>query len=69
MKPDTAIYLAAAQNVQTPPPQCLYIDDLQANVEGARAAGMQAIRFENKDSLARDLAISGLLESAGHQCA
>ncbi|MHC5119819.1 MAG: HAD family hydrolase [Planctomycetota bacterium] len=67
MKPDAAIYLAAAENVQTPPPQCLFIDDLQANVDGARAVGMRAIRFENRDSLARDLAISGLLELAGHQ--
>lgn len=67
MKPDAAIYLAAAQNVQTPPPQCLFIDDLQANVDGARAVGMRAIRFENKDSLARDLAISGLFESTGDQ--
>lgn len=67
MKPDAAIYLAASENVRTPPPQCLFIDDLQANVDGARAAGMRAIRFENRDSLARDLAISGLLELAGHQ--
>jgi putative hydrolase of the HAD superfamily len=55
MKPNAAIYLAAAENVQTPPQHCLFIDDLQANVEGARAAGMQAIRFESVYTLARDL--------------
>ena len=61
MKPNAAIYLAAAENVGTPPQQCLFIDDLQANVDGARAIGMHGIRFENKDALARKLAISGIL--------
>ena len=55
MKPNAGVYLAAAENVQTPPQHCLFIDDLQANVEGARAAGMQAIRFESVYTLARDL--------------
>ena len=55
MKPDAGIYLAAAQNAQTSPQHCLFIDDMQANVEGARAAGMQAIRFESVYTLARDL--------------
>ena len=55
MKPNAGVYLAAAQNVQTPPQHCLFIDDLQANVEGARAVGMHAIRFENVEALVRDL--------------
>ena len=29
------------------PDECLFIDDLQKNVEGARAAGMQAVQFCN----------------------
>ena len=47
MKPDPAIYLKAAENVNTSPENCLYIDDLQDNVEGARAVGMTALQFEN----------------------
>jgi len=62
MKPNAAIYLAAAENVQTPPPQCLFIDDLQANVDGARAVGMRAIRFEDAEELTRRLKDPGLLE-------
>jgi FMN phosphatase YigB (HAD superfamily) len=62
MKPNAEIYLAAAKNVNTPPEHCLFIDDLQINVEGARAAGMQATRFENIDALARELKKMGLLE-------
>jgi len=51
MKPDSKIFLAAAANVNTPLTKCLFIDDLQANCEGARAAGMQAVRFDGVDSL------------------
>lgn len=51
MKPGPAIYLAAARHVQTPPDGCLYIDDLEDNVLGARAVGMTAIRFENVPQL------------------
>lgn len=47
MKPNPAIYRTAAANVDTLPENCLYIDDLADNVEGARAVGMTAIRFEN----------------------
>ncbi len=60
MKPDAAIYLAAARNVATDPRHCLFIDDLQANVEGARAVGMGAIRFENPEQLAKHLDSIGL---------
>lgn len=47
MKPSAEIYLAAADNVNTPPEKCLYIDDLDINVDGARAVGMTAVRFES----------------------
>lgn len=66
MKPNAAAYLAAAENVKTPPPQCLFIDDLESNVEGARAIGMHAIRFEGKDSLIRQLSTSGIFVSPTH---
>ena len=46
MKPQAGIYLAAAENVNVPPEHCLFVDDLEVNVEGARAVGMQGIRFE-----------------------
>lgn len=61
MKPNAAIYLAAAQHVRTPPPQCLFIDDLQANVDGARAVGMQGLLFEGVKPLSQKLDSMGLL--------
>lgn len=33
--------------VQLDPERCVFIDDLEANLEGARAAGMHTILFEN----------------------
>jgi putative hydrolase of the HAD superfamily len=51
MKPDPIIYLIAAENVQALPENCLYIDDLEDNVEAARTAGMTAVRFENTAQL------------------
>jgi FMN phosphatase YigB (HAD superfamily) len=59
MKPDAAIYLTAAKNVATDPRHCLFIDDLEVNVEGARAVGMQGIRFESPAELAKELDLVG----------
>ena len=53
MKPNAEIYLTAAQNVNTTPEHCLFVDDLEVNVEGARSIGMQAIRFENLPILSK----------------
>jgi len=61
MKPDPAIYRAAAQSVQTTPERCLYVDDLEDNVQGAVRAGMQGVRFEGVEPLRQHLAGLGLL--------
>lgn len=55
MKPNAAIYAAAARNVGVPIEQCLFVDDLQTNVDGARAAGMPAIRFKSAARLEQQL--------------
>lgn len=56
VKPSRDSYLAAACAVGVPPEECLFIDDLQKNVDGAKAAGMAAIRFEGADPLRSYLA-------------
>lgn len=56
VKPSRESYLAAASHVGVPPEECLFIDDLQKNVDGAKAAGMMAIRFEGADQLRNNLA-------------
>ena len=61
MKPAPEIYRKAAANTGTPPEQCLFIDDLEANVRGALAVGMQAIRFESHARLRTQLEEFGIL--------
>jgi putative hydrolase of the HAD superfamily len=61
MKPGRESYLAAAKNTEADISQCVFIDDLQKNVDGAIAAGMQAIRFENADQTRSALSQMGLV--------
>jgi FMN phosphatase YigB (HAD superfamily) len=48
-KPDAGAFVAAAELLGTDPSRVLFVDDLTVNVEGARAVGMQAFRFETTD--------------------
>jgi putative hydrolase of the HAD superfamily len=41
-KPEPEIYLMAAEAVGMKPSECVFVDDLLQNVEGARAVGMEA---------------------------
>ena len=42
-KPDAEIFLHAAELLGLEPGQCVFVDDLAQNAEGAKAAGMEAI--------------------------
>ena len=42
-KPDPRIYLLAAERLGVPPEECVFVDDLLHNAEGARAVGMEAL--------------------------
>jgi putative hydrolase of the HAD superfamily len=44
-KPDPEIFLCVCSRIITPPEQCIFIDDLHENVQGARSIGMVAIQF------------------------
>ncbi len=55
LKPAAENYLAAAKNVNTPPAQCIFIDDREQNVIGAREAGMEAIHFIAAEQLKSEL--------------
>lgn len=45
LKPDPGIYQLALQALGLPAGQVLFVDDFAENVEGARAAGLQALQF------------------------
>ena len=56
LKPAPEIYRAALLRAQCRPEECLFIDDIAANIEGARREGIDGIVFENAAQLDRDLA-------------
>lgn len=60
IKPDREIYDTHVQAFDLDPAASLFIDDSLANVEGARAAGWQAVHFKDADTLRRDLKALGL---------
>ncbi len=61
MKPDEGAYLAAAKAVGAETGKCLFVDDLERNVEGAMAAGMQAVQFAGACALRKELVERGVL--------
>jgi len=54
-KPDAAIYHAAADLAGCRPEDIFFVDDIAANVEGARAVGFDAVLFTSTEQLANDL--------------
>lgn len=62
-KPDPRIYQLAAERIGDSPSACLHIDDLLPNVEGARQAGFQAIRYTGDFT-----ALVGELRGLGVRC-
>ncbi|MBD3226411.1 MAG: HAD-IA family hydrolase [Caldithrix sp.] len=62
LKPHPNTYAEACKNVGVDPPNCLFIDDRQINVQGARAFGMQAVQFKGNQELMKYLKQNGLLK-------
>lgn len=56
LKPDRRIYDTHARAFGLEPAATLFIDDSMKNVEGARAAGWQAVHYTGADRLKDDLA-------------
>lgn len=46
-KPGVEIYQLAASRLGLLPEECLMVDDIAVNVEGAKAAGMQGVQFKD----------------------
>ncbi|GAB2978681.1 HAD family phosphatase [Amycolatopsis acidiphila] len=49
-KPDPAIFELLLARLQAQAGECLFFDDRQSNVDGARAAGLRAHRWQGADS-------------------
>jgi FMN phosphatase YigB (HAD superfamily) len=59
-KPDPAIYRLALDRAGVKAAEAVFVDDLAANVEAARALGIDAFQFLNPDQLARELSNRGM---------
>ena len=54
-KPQPEIYRLGAERIGLPPEECVFVDDLRENCEGAEAAGMTAILHRGADSTLAEL--------------
>lgn len=61
-KPEPEIYLLAAKLLNTSPKKCLFIDDREENISGAKAVKMKTHLFTDRESLEKDLVRLGVLE-------
>ncbi|MBI5254931.1 MAG: HAD family phosphatase [Burkholderiales bacterium] len=59
VKPDAEIFELAAEQFGAHPSELVFLDDLGANVEAARAAGWQALPFTDAAQAERDLRQAG----------
>jgi len=62
LKPEPGIYRTLLDRLEEPAASCVFLDDAEQNVGGARAAGMRAFHFESHRS---DGGISAALTDLG----
>jgi FMN phosphatase YigB (HAD superfamily) len=60
-KPHPEIFRMVLSQTQSDPEECLFIDDIEINVEGARKLGMDAIHFQGEALLKETLLEKGIL--------
>lgn len=60
LKPDPAIYLAAARLAGCDPGECVFVDDMEENVTAAVATGLAGIHYTPETDLEAELKTLGL---------
>jgi putative hydrolase of the HAD superfamily len=66
-KPQPEIFELGASRIEVPPGECVFVDDLRENCEGAEAVGMTAVLHRGADTTLPRLEELLGLELAGHQ--
>ena len=61
IKPDPAIYELLLERYQLKASECVFIDDLQKNVDAAKAQGFYGIQFKNQAQAVRELEALGVI--------
>jgi putative hydrolase of the HAD superfamily len=59
-KPLPLIYQRAVEAAHCAPGECFFTDDIQSYVDGARAYGIDAVRFESAGQIERELRSRGI---------
>jgi epoxide hydrolase-like predicted phosphatase len=60
-KPQPEIYLLAAERLEVRPEECIFVDDLRENCDGAEAVGMTAVRHRSAgETIARLTELTGI---------
>jgi putative hydrolase of the HAD superfamily len=62
-KPEPEIYALTSSRMGVAPGACVLVDDFEVNCDGARAAGMAAVRFEDTEQAIAEL--DALLRTQG----
>jgi len=60
MKPQPEIYRAAIEAAQCRAEECFFTDDIAEYVEGARQFGIDAVQFESREQIERELRARGI---------
>ena len=60
IKPEPAIYQLLQDRYSLAPERTVFVDDLKANIDAARAQGWHAIHFQSPEQLKQELAALGL---------
>jgi putative hydrolase of the HAD superfamily len=60
LKPGPEIFRVAIGRAGCRPEECFYTDDTAAHVDAARALGIDAVRFVDRDQLERELTARGI---------
>jgi FMN phosphatase YigB (HAD superfamily) len=60
-KPHPEIFRMVLSQTHSEPEECLFIDDIEINVEGARNSGMNAIHFQGEALLKKTFQEKGIL--------
>ena len=61
LKPSPTIYAEALSHARCAPEECFFTDDIAAYVEGARSAGIDAVQFESREQIERELQSRGVV--------
>lgn len=64
-KPSTAIFESALAIAGCSPDECLFIDDMEPNVEAARSIGINAVHFLSAPQLEADLKVRNVFPHQG----